>query len=132
MPGTLIRNSGLKFVCRDVGLKVCQTVESPFISGLNQDQVLKIPVAHNDGNYFLAPDELQKLEHDQQIALRYTKIEGHGPTNPNGSVNNIAGVLSRNGRVLGLMPHPERAISPKHGGCDGAIFLTKTLEALLS
>ena len=132
VPGVLIRNAGLKFACRNVGLQVCETLESPFTTGLAINKRLIIPIAHNEGNYFAEPDELNKLEGDGQIAFRYTDGKTIGPTNPNGAARNIAGVISSNGRVLGMMPHPERAMSNLHGGTDGAYFLLKSLEALLS
>ena len=93
---------------------------------------LIIPIAHNEGNYFAEPDELNQLEGNGQIALRYTDGRTIGPANPNGAARDIAGVLSSNGRVLGMMPHPERAMSDLHGGTDGAYFLLKSLEALVS
>ena len=132
VPGVLIRNAGLKFACRNVGLQVCETLVSPFTSGLVTNERLIIPIAHNEGNYFAEPDELNQLEGDGQIALRYTDSRNIGPANPNGSARNIAGVMSRNGRVLGMMPHPERAMSNLHGSTDGAYFLLKSLEALVS
>lgn len=132
LPGTLIRNAGLKFACRNVGLQVSETLASPFTSGLVANKRLKIPIAHNEGNYFAGPDELNQLEGDGQIAFRYTDSETFGPANPNGAARDIAGVISSNGRVLGMMPHPERAMSKLHGGTDGAYFLLKSLEALIS
>ena len=132
LPGVLIRNAGLKFVCRNVGLKVCETLASPFTSGLTTTKRLTIPIAHNEGNYFAEPEELNQLEGNGQIAFRYTDIRTIGPANPNGAARDIAGVISSNGRVLGMMPHPERAISDLHGGKDGAYFLLKSLEALVS
>ena len=132
VPGALIRNAGLKFACRNVGLQVCETLASPFTSGLVVNKRLRIPIAHNEGNYFAGPDELNQLEDDGQIAFRYTDSETFGPANPNGAARDIAGVISSNGRVLGMMPHPERAMSNLHGGTDGAYFLLKSLEALIS
>ena len=132
LPGVLIRNAGLKFVCRNVGLQVCKTLASPFTSGLATNKRLIIPIAHNEGNYFAEPDELNRLESHGQIAFRYTDSRTIGPPNPNGAARDIAGVISRNGRVLGMMPHPERAMSDLHGGADGAYFLRKSLEALVS
>ena len=132
LPGVLIRNAGLKFVCRNAGLKVCETMASPFTSGLTTNTKLTIPIAHNEGNYFADPDELDQLEGDGQIAFRYTDSSTIGPINPNGAARDIAGVISSNGRVLGMMPHPERAMSDLHGSTDGALLLLKSLEALLS
>jgi phosphoribosylformylglycinamidine synthase I len=132
VPGVLIRNAGLKFTCRNVDLQVCETVASPFSSGLAVQKKLSIPVAHNEGNYFAEPNELEKLNSEGQIIFRYVNGDSFGLPNPNGAADNIAGVLSSNGRVLGMMPHPERAMLNLHGGADGAHFLLKSLEALVS
>ena len=132
LPGVLMRNAGLKFVCRSVELQVCETIASPFNSGLAAQTKLTIPVAHNEGNYFADPDELKKLDSEGQIIFRYVNGNSFGPPNPNGAADNIAGVLSSNGRVLGMMPHPERAMLNLHGSTDGAHFLLKSLEALVS
>ena len=132
LPGVLTRNAGLKFACRYVGLQVCETLTSPFTAGLVRNKKLIIPIAHNEGNYYAEPDELNQLESDGQIAFRYTNSRAIGPVNPNGAARDIAGVISSNGRVLGMMPHPERAMSDLHGSTDGAYFLLKSLEALLS
>jgi phosphoribosylformylglycinamidine synthase len=132
VPGVLIRNAGLKFACRNVDLTFCDTMASPFTAGFDAGEKITIPIAHNEGNYFAADDELRQLEDNGQIALRYTAGAAYGPTNPNGSARDIAGVLSANGRVMGMMPHPERAMSSLHGNSDGARFLSKSLEALVS
>ncbi len=132
VPGVLIRNAELKFACRNVGLQVCETLASPFTSELSTNKNLTIPIAHNEGNYFAEPDELDQLEGEGQIAFRYTDSSTIGPANPNGAARDIAGVISSNGRVIGMMPHPERAMSDLHGGTDGAYFLLKSLETLVS
>ncbi|MFZ9135710.1 MAG: phosphoribosylformylglycinamidine synthase subunit PurQ, partial [Candidatus Puniceispirillaceae bacterium] len=132
VPGVLIRNAGLKFTCRNVRLQLCETLSSPFTAGLAMGEDLTIPVAHNEGNYFADDDELDRLEGNGQVAFRYVNGDAVGPANPNGASRDIAGVLSNNGRVLGMMPHPERAMSKLHGGTDGATFLLKSLEALVS
>ncbi len=132
LPGVLMRNAGLKFACRNVDLTVCDTTASPFTAGLVSGQKLTIPIAHNEGNFFASDDELSKIEDNGQIALRYTSGDAYGLSNPNGSARDIAGVLSANGRVIGMMPHPERAMLPLHGSRDGAQFLSKSLEALVS
>ena len=132
VPGVLIRNAGLKFACRNVDLAVCDTVASPFTSGLAAGQHLTIPIAHNEGNYFADADELRRIEDNGQVAFRYVAGAAFGPANPNGAANDIAGVLSPNGRVMGMMPHPERAMSPEQGGSDGALFMSKALESLVS
>ena len=132
VPGVLTRNAGLKFACRNVDLTVCDTVASPFTSGLAVKQNLTIPIAHNEGNYFAEADELRRIEDNGQVAFRYVAGAAFGPANPNGAANDIAGVLSSNGRVMGMMPHPERAMSPEQGGSDGALLMSKALEALAS
>ncbi|MEL6369128.1 MAG: phosphoribosylformylglycinamidine synthase subunit PurQ [Pseudomonadota bacterium] len=114
LPGALLRNQDLDFVCRTVTLSVASSA-SPFTSAFQPGQLIDFPVAHHDGNYFADEDTLKRLEDGNRIAFKYVD-------NPNGSVRDIAGILSENGRILGLMPHPERVISPLLGGMDGAAF----------
>ena len=97
---------------------------------IGREQKVIVPIAHQ--RQLLSSDELNQLESDGQIAFRYTDSRTIGPANPNGAARDIAGVISRNGRVLGMMPHPERAMSYLHGSTDGAYFLLKSLEALVS
>lgn len=130
LPGVLVKNKGLKFVCRDTNLEVQETVESPFTNGLTTGTSLTIPVAHNEGNYFADPETLASLEDNGQIALRYSEGPAFGPANPNGSSQNIAGILSANGRIMGMMPHPERAADPNLGQSDGLTFLNSALEGV--
>jgi len=132
LPGVLMQNAGLKYVCRNVTLKVCETVDSPFTRNLSVDTPLTMPVAHNEGNYFATNDELARLEDNGQIAFRYADGAAWGPANPNGAALDIAGIVSSNGRVMGMMPHPERAVSAELGGSDGATLLRGCLEALAS
>ena len=132
LPGVLIRNAGLQFSCRMVRLETAETMSSPFTQGLTVGQSLDIPVAHNEGNYFADDDTLDRLQDNGQIAFRYIASDAEGPANPNGAARDIAGILSTNGRIMGMMPHPERAISPLHGSSDGATLLSKSLEALMS
>ena len=132
LPGVLIRNTGLRFCCRMVRLETAETMSSPFTQGLTPGQSLDIPVAHNEGNYFADDDTLDRLQDNGQIAFRYIASDVEGPANPNGAARDIAGILSTNGRIMGMMPHPERAISPLHGSSDGAILLSKSLKALMS
>jgi phosphoribosylformylglycinamidine synthase len=113
LPGALMRNSGLNFVCREVKLEVSNN-ETRFTSAYAKGQILRCPVAHHDGNYFADPDTLKRLEGNGQVVFRYA--EG---TNPNGSVNDIAGITNEAGNVLGMMPHPENLIEDFHGGRDG-------------
>lgn len=112
LPGALLRNAGLKYICKTVGLKV-ETSDNVFTGGYNARDVIGIPIAHHDGNYFADDATLAALRDQDRIAFTYTE-------NPNGSVGDIAGILSENRRVLGMMPHPERAADQGHGGTDGA------------
>lgn len=131
LPGVLLRNANLKFVCRNVGLRV-ETSNSRFTSGYRKGQVLSIPVAHHDGNYFADSRTLDELEAEDRIAFRYCGSEGRLDTryNPNGSVRHIAGILNRKRNVLGLMPHPENAIEPLHGSTDGRALFHSLVEAV--
>ncbi|MDP6346537.1 MAG: phosphoribosylformylglycinamidine synthase subunit PurQ [Alphaproteobacteria bacterium] len=129
VPGALLPNAGLKFVCRDVHLRV-ETSQSLFTNGYESGQVLRIPVAHHDGQYFADGDTLERLQDGGQIAFRYTAGETPGPANPNGSTDDIAGVYNDRKTVLGLMPHPERAADPQHGGNDGRALFDGLVTAL--
>jgi phosphoribosylformylglycinamidine synthase len=122
LPGVLMRNAGLRFVCRNVGLRVATTA-SAYTSAYAQGQVLTIPVAHHDGNYTADPDTLALLAGEDRIAFTYTD-------NPNGAQADIAGILSPNRRVLGMMPHPERAVDAGHGGTDGQGLFRGLMDAL--
>lgn len=112
LPGALMRNAGLKFICRSEGLVVGDT-DSAFTSGYTPGAAITVPIAHHDGNYTADADTLDRLEGEGRVAFRYAR-------NPNGSARDIAGVLSENRRVLGMMPHPERVVDPVQGGTDGA------------
>jgi len=117
LPGALMRNTSLKFVCREVKLQVTNE-NTAFTRNYRPGQIIRCPVAHHDGNYFADAETLARIEGQGQVAFRYA--EG---TNPNGSINDIAGIVSERGNVLGLMPHPENLIEAAHGGADGrAIF----------
>lgn len=124
LPGALMRNSGLTFISRPVGLEVT-TADSVFTSGYQKGQSLSVPVAHHDGNYQIDPDGLNALRDQDRIAFRYAP-------GINGSVADIAGVLSENRRVLGMMPHPERAVEPAQGGTDGAAMFASLVDAVVS
>ena len=113
LPGALMRNAGLLFVCKNVQLEV-SNANTVFSNTYEQGQVFNCPVAHHDGNYFADPETLAELKDQDRIAFRYA--EG---TNPNGSIDDIAGILSENRNVLGMMPHPENLIEAAHGGDDG-------------
>ena len=135
LPGVLMRNAHLKFVCSDVHLKV-ETSQSLFTNRYQMGQVIKVPVAHAEGNYFADADTLKRLEDRGQIAFRYCSPDGtvDGPrgreANPNGSINNIAGVFNETKTVMGLMPHPENAVEPLFGGSDGKGLFEGLVEAL--
>jgi len=128
VPGTLMRNRDLNFICKDVFLKVADN-DSAFTSEYEAEQVIKIPVAHHDGNFFLQEAELKALEDNGQVAFRYCDESGavNDNSNPNGSLNNIAGVFNEKKNVLGMMPHPERVWEDALGGEDGK----KLFESLL-
>lgn len=114
LPGALLRNAGIDFVCRMTTL-VVENSQSMFAAGFHKGQFVDFPVAHHDGRYFADPETLDRLEGEGRVAFRYVD-------NPNGSARDIAGILNEAGNVLGLMPHPERVISPLLGGIDGATF----------
>lgn len=123
LPGVLMRNASLKFVCREIKLSVTNA-RTDFTRGYTEGQVIRCPVAHHDGNYFADTETLAAVEGNGQVAFRYA--EG---TNPNGSLNDIAGVFNAKKNVLGLMPHPENLIESAHGGTDGRGLFSALLEA---
>jgi phosphoribosylformylglycinamidine synthase len=122
LPGALMRNASLKFVCREVLLEV-SNARTAFTAHYEQGQIIRCPVAHHDGNYFADPDTLDRLEDTGRVVFRYA--EG---TNPNGSINDIAGIINESGNVLGMMPHPENLIEDAHGGDDGRALFVSALE----
>ncbi len=125
LPGVLMRNAGLKFLCRTLQLEVC-TTDSAFTAGWTAGQGIALPIAHHDGNYTADPETMARLQGEGRIALRYRQ-------NPNGSMGDIAGILSDNRRVMGLMPHPERAIDADLGPTDGAaLFRSLTANVALA
>jgi len=131
LPGILMRNASLKFVCKDVLLKV-ERNDTDFARGYKQGEVIRIPIAHHDGNYFADEETLKRLEDGNRVAFRYCDISGE-PTrdaNPNGSRRNIAGIYNETGTVLGLMPHPERLADLALGGTDGKHMFDSLVEAL--
>jgi len=123
LPGALMMNASLKFVCRDVRLRV-EGTDSPFTAKYQQGEQIRIPVAHHEGNYFADDHTLDELEGNGQIAFRYDD------DNPNGSQRDIAGIFNRRRTVLGMMPHPERMIGPELGGTDGCKLFESLVEAL--
>ncbi|GEO82905.1 phosphoribosylformylglycinamidine synthase subunit PurQ [Pararhodospirillum oryzae] len=131
LPGALMRNRDLRFICRCVGLRVERT-DTPFTTRYAAGAVLSVPVAHHDGNYTADDDTLARLEGEGRVAFRYCDAAGvvSDATNPNGSRGNIAGIVSENRRVLGMMPHPENLVEPALGGIDGRPLFESLLEAL--
>jgi len=120
LPGVLMRNRSLKFICRDVYLRT-ENTDTPFTSEYSQGQVVRVPIAHHDGNYFADADTMKELEANKQIVFRYSSSEGvlSDDTNPNGSLSNIAGICNKSRNVLGMMPHPERCAEKILGNEDG-------------
>jgi phosphoribosylformylglycinamidine synthase len=132
LPGVLQRNAGMRFVCRQVHVRV-ETTDTPFTAAAKPGQVLQMPIAHGDGNYFCDPGMLADLERNHQIVFRYTTPDGRedAAANPNGSLANIAGVCNRERNVIGLMPHPERAVEAALGSADGLVILRSLIESLI-
>ena len=141
LSGAMMRNSGLRYICRHVHIRVEQT-DTPFTSAAEQGQVLKIPIAHNEGNYNIDESALAELEKNRQIIFRYTTSDGVGHSvaareeadaagNPNGSMANIAGICNRERNVAGLMPHPERAVESALDSADGLVIFRSMIEALV-
>ena len=122
LPGALMRNAGLRFVCKTVKLKI-ENANTAFTNRYSKGQVIPCPVAHHDGNFFAETDTLNKIEDNQQVVFRYA--DG---TNPNGSINDIAGIINETGNVLGMMPHPENLIDADHGGISGRHLFESALE----
>lgn len=131
LPGVLMRNAGLDFICRDVYLTV-ENIQTPFTHRYGKGQVVRYPVAHHDGSYFADEAVLDQLEGEGRIAFRYCSETGtvSSAHNPNGSARNIAGIFNEGKNVLGLMPHPERLAEPLLGGVDGKYMFDGLVEAL--
>lgn len=131
LPGVLMRNADLRFICKDVYLKV-ENHSTMFTQHYASEQVLRIPIAHNEGNYFADDATLRDLKDNGRIVFRYCSAEGDVDDrfNPNGSQDNIAGILNKRGNVLGMMPHPERLAEPSLGGTDGRAMFDGLLAAL--
>ncbi|MCH8034252.1 MAG: phosphoribosylformylglycinamidine synthase subunit PurQ [Bacteroidetes bacterium] len=123
LPGALLKNISLKFICKDVYLSV-ENYESNFTKGIKDKIVLNLPIAHGDGNFFADENTLKELEDNNQIILRYSSKSGNvsNEFNPNGSLKNIAGIINKNGNVLGMMPHPERSCNPILAKTDGSLI----------
>ena len=122
LPGALMRNQSLRFVCREVKLEVVNA-DTPFTAAYEKGQIIRCPVAHHDGNYFADGETLKRLQDGDRIVFRYA--EG---TNPNGSIDDIAGIVNEAGNVLGMMPHPENLIEDAHGGLDGRALFESALD----
>ena len=131
LPGTLLRNRDLKFVCKTVTLKVA-TSDSIFTSGFDRNNMVSMPIAHYDGNYYADPETLESLTSENRIAFHYCMKDGsvNDDKSPNGSQMSIAGILSKSRRVLGMMPHPERATDLEHGSTDGKAMFTALINEL--
>jgi phosphoribosylformylglycinamidine synthase I len=120
LPGALMRNAGLKYICRSVHVRV-ETSETPFTQSLKQGEVLEIPIGHMEGNYFCDPDTLKELQNQNRVVFRYSTKDGQitSAANPNGSLDNIAGICNEGRNVVGMMPHPERSSENAMGCADG-------------
>jgi phosphoribosylformylglycinamidine synthase len=131
LPGTLLHNENQRFICRNSFIKAA-TRDTILTSGLDSDQVLKIPIAHAEGRYYASTDELKKLNENKQVVFRYTDDEGHfnKKANPNGSLENIAGVCNAGKNVFGMMPHPERAADEHLGNTDGRLIFESILRSV--
>jgi len=133
LPGIMIRNESLNFVCKDIYLKV-ENKNTNYTRAINGNEVLKIPIAHGEGNYFTDEKTLKQLEDNQQIVFRYCLNNGSvtADANPNGSINNIAGIMNKKGNVLGMMPHPERCSDPVLGKTDGSLIFNSLVNNIFN
>ena len=131
LPGAMLRNRSLKFQCEHVFVRVEQT-DTPFTIACRPGQVLRIPIAHGEGNYYAEPEVVERLEKNRQVVFRYTTASGEvtPAANPNGSLNNIAGLCNEGRNVVGLMPHPERACELAIGSADGLAILESVVKAV--
>lgn len=130
LPGALMKNSNLRFACKEVILRV-ESSDTAFTSGLRHGQLLRMPVAHGEGNYYADPATLSKLESEGRVIFRYVDSQGvvTAEANPNGSINGIAGIINERGNVLGMMPHPERAVEDILGSIDGGHIIRSLCSA---
>jgi phosphoribosylformylglycinamidine synthase len=131
LPGAMLRNRGLKFICEHVGVRVDE-IDTPFTAACSKGQILRIPINHGEGNYFAAEDVLDALERDRRVIFRYVDPSGQATdaANPNGAARNIAGICSERRNVVGMMPHPERACEPALGSGDGLVLFESVVTAL--
>ncbi|MBZ0198661.1 MAG: phosphoribosylformylglycinamidine synthase subunit PurQ [Ignavibacteriaceae bacterium] len=132
LPGVMLKNKSLQFVCKDVYLSVANR-NTLFTTDVPADKVLKIPIAHGEGNYFADDETLNELSENKQIVFKYSSADGevNENDNPNGSLLNIAGIVNKNGNVLGMMPHPERCCNPVLGKTDGAYIFNSIIHNFL-
>jgi len=132
LPGVMLRNSSLKFVCKFIQLRV-ENADTRFTSECNAGDVLRIPIAHGDGNYFASREVVDAMQEHGQIVFRYCSTSGaiDDASNPNGSMFNIGGIINREGNVLGMMPHPERAVESSLGSADGRKIFQSMIESLV-
>ncbi len=133
LPGALLRNEDLEFHCEWVNLRT-ETTDSPFTSAMRPGQVLRVPISHGEGRYYADEATLAELAADDRVAFRYCEPDGTvtPDSNPNGSLQNIAGILNKRRNVLGMMPHPERSVEAAMGGADGAWIWKSMLEAAVA
>jgi phosphoribosylformylglycinamidine synthase subunit PurQ / glutaminase len=133
LPGALMRNASLRFACKDVHLRT-ETTDSPFTGALQEGQVLTIPIAHGEGNYYASDDVLDRLEDNGQVLFRYCDADGRvtSESNPNGSARNIAGIVNEGRNVLGMMPHPERCVERSLSSGDGVLVFQSVVAHFLS
>lgn len=131
LPGAMLRNTNLHFICKYVYIKT-DNIKTPFTNLCKKNQILKIPIAHNEGNYYIDDDGLKSLEKNGQIVFRYCSPDGdvNKESNPNGALANIAGIINREGNALGMMPHPERSSEAELGSEDGFLILRSILKWL--
>ncbi len=133
LPGVMLKNQSLQFVCKDVYLKI-ENEDTAFTKGINLDKPLKVPIAHGDGNYFTDEQTLKSLEENNQVVFRYSSEKGivNKSNNPNGSVSNIAGIINKKGNVLGMMPHPERSSDPVLRKTDGSLIFKALINNIFN
>lgn len=133
LPGAMLHNQNLRFICKQVHLR-CETSDTLFTNSMQEGEVIKIPVAHGEGNYFTDEDTLKSLQDNDQIVFRYSDADGNvtPETNINGSIDNIAGICNKQRNVMGIMPHPERAVEAKLGSDDGRKIFESILNQLVT
>ncbi|HKJ33812.1 MAG TPA: phosphoribosylformylglycinamidine synthase subunit PurQ [Balneolales bacterium] len=131
LPGALLHNTNLRFICKNIHLR-CENRNTPFTKKISDNQVLTMPIAHGEGNYYTDPDTLKSLEDNQQVIFRYCNEYGEitEESNPNGSLQNIAGICNKQKNVLGMMPHPERVVENELGSTDGKVIFDSIISAL--